>query len=531
MEKNLRVFPALFLPGFHSGSRTVSRLRSPQKWPRLILSMIDLPTFSRFRAMERAIACVLVVTCMLGRIANSVQAANSKDRPNVLVIYTDEHHFNTLGCYGGKVVGTPHIDSIAARGALCTSFYAATPVCSPSRASLVSGKFPQNTGVVQNNLPLRKGIVTFGEILTRRGYATGWAGKWHLAGSGKPQWKPKDRFGFEDNRFMFNRGHWKKFADSENGPTVASKNKKGQSDYGLAGADDRTYATDWLTNKAIQFVHENRDQPFCYVLSLPDPHGPNKVRPPYDTMFVGAEIPVPESMRKPESAYPAWAPKTPRINPRWLRANMPQYYGMVKCIDDNIGRILETLRNEGILEKTMIVFTSDHGDLCGEHGRSEKGVPYEGSARIPFILSYPNVVPHGVRIHEALSTVDVLPTMMGLMEIELGHAVDGRDASSLFRQNKPSDWNDIAIIRSTAGNHWVAAITNDLKLVLSAKDEPWLFDLAKDPQELTNRIAMPAYQDSIRALVGELDLYRQSIGDPFLEDSTIRKQMNGFKLP
>ena len=103
-------------------------------------------------------------------------------RMNLLIIETDEHHFSTLGCYGGKIVGTPHIDWIAKNGARCTSFYATTPVCSPSRASLVSGMYPQKTNVTTNNIPLKDSIVTFAEILRRRGYATGYAGKWHLDG-------------------------------------------------------------------------------------------------------------------------------------------------------------------------------------------------------------------------------------------------------------------------------------------------------------------------------------------------------------
>lgn len=112
-----------------------------------------------------------VVTC-----AESALAANSPPL-NLLIIQTDEHHFGTLGCYGGKIVGTPNIDSIAKQGALCTGFYATTPVCSPSRAALVSGLYPQKTPVVGNNIPLADGVVTFAELLRRRGYATGFAGK------------------------------------------------------------------------------------------------------------------------------------------------------------------------------------------------------------------------------------------------------------------------------------------------------------------------------------------------------------------
>ena len=125
---------------------------------------------------------------------------------NVLVIQTDEHHFKTLGCYGGKIVKTPNIDWIARHGALATSFYATTPVCSPSRGALISGRYPQSTKVTNNNIPLDDHVVTFAEVLRRQGYKTGYAGKWHLDGLGKPQWAPKRKFGFEDNRYMFNRG-------------------------------------------------------------------------------------------------------------------------------------------------------------------------------------------------------------------------------------------------------------------------------------------------------------------------------------
>jgi len=159
--------------------------------------------------------------------------AADQERPNLLIIETDEHHFNTLGCYGGTIVGTPNIDWLAKQGARCERFYATTPVCSPSRAALVSGRYPHNTPVETNNIPLDDGVVTFAEILRRQGYATGYAGKWHLDGTGKPQWGPKRKFGFEDNRFMFNRGHWKKLEDGDAGPRVGARNAQGRGTHQL----------------------------------------------------------------------------------------------------------------------------------------------------------------------------------------------------------------------------------------------------------------------------------------------------------
>ena len=148
----------------------------------------------------------------------------AKQMPNVIIIQTDEHNLRTLGCYRelmsedqayvwgkGNKVETPHIDSLARDGLVCTNYFASSPVCTPSRASWVSGLYPQATGSPSNNLPLDDSIITFAEVLWKRGYATSYLGKWHLDGDAKPGWAPARKFGFSDNRFMFNRGHWKKF--------------------------------------------------------------------------------------------------------------------------------------------------------------------------------------------------------------------------------------------------------------------------------------------------------------------------------
>jgi arylsulfatase A-like enzyme len=222
--------------------------------------------------------------------------AGERRRPNLLVIHTDEHNFRTLGCYratmgteqalmwGDAVVETPNIDWFAKAGAMCTSFYATTPVCSPSRAAFVSGRYPQNTPVTTNNIPLNDDIITFAEILRRKGYATGYAGKWHLDGPGKPQWGPKRQFGFADNRYMFNRGHWKLMEDTAAGPRIKAR-KNGKPTYDVKGADAKSFTTDWLADKTVDFISANKDKPFCYMVSIPDPRGPDTARQPYDTMY------------------------------------------------------------------------------------------------------------------------------------------------------------------------------------------------------------------------------------------------------
>ena len=184
-------------------------------------------------------------------------------QPNVIIIQTDEHNLRTLGCYReqmneaqafvwgkGNKVDTPNIDSLARDGLICTNYFASSPVCTPSRASWVSGLYPQATGSASNNLPLKDSIVTFAEVLRQRGYATSYLGKWHLDGDAKPGWAPSRKFGFSDNRFMFNRGHWKKFEMTKEGPKVATK-KNGNPIYDLGDADEKSFATDWLVDRSL----------------------------------------------------------------------------------------------------------------------------------------------------------------------------------------------------------------------------------------------------------------------------------------
>jgi len=467
------------------------------------------------------IAVINVATAALF-VLFGTSVAHAADRPNLLVIHTDEHHFNTLGCYGGTKLTTPNIDWLSKSGVTCTSFYATTPVCSPSRASLVSGQYPQNTPVTTNNIPLSDNVITFAEQLRRKGYATGYAGKWHLDGGGKPQWEPARDFGFEDNRYMFNRGHWKKLEITEEGPRVAARSGSKPS-YSVDGADEETFTTDFLTDRAIEFIEENADRPFCYMVSLPDPHGPNSVRAPYDTMFADVEVEVPKTALKTPEQTPAWGrPEGKTQTVARLQPLLAKYYGMVKCIDDNVGRLIETLKEQELLDNTIIVFTADHGDLCGEHGRHNKGVPYEGSAKIPMIVYYPEKIEAGTEVGEALSCVDFLPTVLSLMDVKPHAKTEGRDASMLLT-GKVGDWHDIAFMRGTGG--WLAAVTDRYKLVYALSDEPWLFDMEEDPDELENRFEDPDYADVVRQLTEELAAYCKKYKDQRCEEEPIASQM------
>lgn len=458
----------------------------------------------------------------------------ASDKPNLVVILTDEHNFRTLGCYrallpreqafvwgDGLAVETPHIDSLAKSGAICDRFYAASPVCTPSRAAFFSGRYPQNTGADVNDRPMRDQVVTFAEVLRRHGYATGYAGKWHLDGPAKPGWAPARKFGFEDNRSMFNRGHYKQLEDTPAGPAVKAKNANGQPTYDVAGADAKSFTTDFLADKTVAFIRANKDRPFCFVTSIPDPHGPNTVRPPYDTMYEAMDFRQPRTAFEPGVGLPSCA--APPAKPSF--ENMSRYFGMVKCIDDNVGKILAAIRSSGVAGRTIIVFTADHGDMCGEHGRVNKGIPLEGSARIPFLISYPGAIKPGTVIHEALANVDFKPTILALLGMPRDSADEGRDASPLFLTGKaPAEWQNVTFSRNSAGA-WLMAASSRYKFIVSNDSDPCLFDLDADPLEMRNIFTDPSSRETVRELARALVEYAARCHEPHADQPAVRADL------
>lgn len=221
----------------------------------------------------------------------------------------------------------------------------------------------------------------------------------------------------------------------------------------------------------------------------------------------------PRTAGKSEKGVPTWA------KPKKGGADQAQYYGMIKCIDDNIKRILDTLKKSDLLDNTVIVFTADHGDMRGEHDRQNKGTPLEASAKVPFLVRYPEKVASGKIINEALGGVDFLPTILGVMGVPKAGQQDGRDASKLFTE-KDSSWEDVSFIRGTGESNWISAMDKRYKLILSQYDEPWLVDKVKDPDELTNYCFKPECREVVRKLASSLKQY----GEKYNDKSLIQKR-------
>ena len=463
----------------------------------------------------------------------------SANQPNVLVVITDEHNFRTLGCYRDQmskeqgemwgadvVVETPHMDRLATEGVICTRAYATAPVCTPSRAAMITGRYPQNTGAPQNNMKLRGDIPTLAKVLNKEGYRSSFIGKWHLGGNGKPEWAPEIDGGFQHKQSMFNRGHWKKFLMTDDGPRVGAKDKKDKPSYDVDDADDKTFSTDFLTDRAIEFITESKDQPFLAVVSYPDPHGPNKVRAPYDHMFDDLRFSTPRTYGREDTVKPGWLSGGEKNHAKFRGEQMSLYFGMVKCLDDNFGRLLKTLADEKKLDSTIILLTSDHGDLCYEHDRVNKGNPYEGSARVPMLFRYPSRLNRGVVYRDPIGTVDITPTILSMAGANGGRDFEGRDLSAKLKTTTSGATGEVTFLRN-AGTvpSWIAAVDQRYKLILSVKDQPWLFDAESDPDELLNFYGRPGTGDATRQLAKKLLHYIRVTRDPFAENPKIAESI------
>jgi arylsulfatase A-like enzyme len=257
------------------------------------------------------------------------------------------------------------------------------------------------------------------------------------------------------------------------------------------------------------------------MVSIPDPHGPDTVRPPYDTMFQDQQYQQPRTFDVSSIETPSWGGGSGGFN------GMASYYGMVKCIDDNVGRILETLKREQLMKRTVVLFTADHGDLRGEHHRQNKGVPYEASAKVPFVIYAAGKIQPGTVVSESLGCVDFLPTILRLMECPTAGLEQGRDASSLLVSGQaPDDWVDATFIRSTSGGRgWVGVVSDRYKLIFAPTDDPWLFDLQEDPDELKNFFSDPAYREVVRDHSRLLAAYGKKYQDPYVDLPKVRADL------
>lgn len=442
-------------------------------------------------------------------------------RPNVVAMLADDLGQRDLGCYGSTFYETPHLDRVAREGALFTDAYAACPVCSPSRASLLTGQWPPRSGVTdyigapttpdqwKRNTRLlpapyadRLALPTFtlAELLKEAGYATFFAGKWHLGPEG---WWPEDQ-GFEINRGGIDRG----------GPYGGSKYFSPYGNPRLRDGPPGEHLPDRLANETVEFITANRDRPFFAYLSFYSVHTPLMARDDLREKY--------EEKRRRLGLEAEWG----REDTRSVRLVQEHavYAGMVEAMDLAVGKVLAALDELGLAENTLLVFTSDNGGLSTSEGwptsnlplRGGKGWMYEGGIREPFLVRWPAVVKPGRVIDAPVIGTDIYPTVLDAVEHDppTEQMVDGKSILPLLQgelvPKRALVWH-YPHYGNQGGAPAAAIRKGDWKLIQWYEDERVeLFNLADDPGEQSNLTeAEPAHTQS---LLAELQAWQQAVG-------------------
>ncbi len=454
-----------------------------------------------------------IFACLLTSVA---QAADK--RPNILLLFPDQMRAEAMGCMGNPDVKTPNLDRMAKEGMLFRRTYANTPVCCPARAILLTGTYPHVNGMVANDLRLRESEVTIAEILRDAGYRTGFIGKWHLDGGPRlPGYIPPGprRQGFDYwAAYQCSHTHFTPYYFRDTPDIIMVQKFEPE-----ASAD---FAVEFLKNQP-------KDKPFFLTLQLGPPHDPYGAPTEYTKQYDPEKL----TMRKnwqpnselgksgpaipPKLRYPG-LPEKPYV-PSGGKEEIAAYYAAITAIDDQVGRILKTLKENGQDENTIILFTSDHGDMLGSHGLRRKRKPYEESAGIPGIMRWPAKIPAGKVVDALFSHVDMPVTLLSLAgmsvpknmqgsdlsHVALGHTTKGPDAvfQQIFVPYRPDQiekpWRGIITDRYTYARY---------------EDGPWLlFDNQQDPWQMTNLATDAKSASLIKSLDQKLTAMMKKQGD------------------
>ncbi|MFD1719961.1 sulfatase [Amnibacterium endophyticum] len=373
------------------------------------------------------------------------------DRPNILWICTDQQRWDTLGAYGNGWTRTPNLDALAAGGTILDAAYAQSPVCTPSRASFLTGRYPRTTGARQNGQSIPEGEVLLPRLLADAGYVCGLSGKLHVAASHwsvSPGTEPRIDDGYSEFHWSHDpRPEWQSNEYHHwlhrKGVTYSTPPLEG-SDHVLVGMPEEAHQTTWCAETAIDFIEAGRDArtPWFFSVNIFDPHHPFDPPASYLQRYLDRldEIPLPDYVEgeladKPvfqridhENAYGGEEPyHYDGMSDREHRLVRAAYWAMCDLIDVQVGRMLRSLEETGQLEDTIVVFSTDHGEMLGDHGIYLKGPYfYEPAVRVPLIVSQPGTVPGGRRIEDLVELVDLAPTLLEAVGLPRHEGMQGR---------------------------------------------------------------------------------------------------------
>jgi len=437
-------------------------------------------------------------------LAAPVSAFSAVERPNFLIIFTDDQGINDVGCYGSEIP-TPHIDQLAKEGLLFRQYYSASAICTPSRFGILTGRNPSRSqdqllgalmfmSEVDQSRGIQPGETTIAEVLNRNGYLTALIGKWHL-GHGAKSFLPTSH-GFD----LF-RGHTGGCIDYF---TMTYGNIPDWY-HNQLHVSENGYATDLITEEAEHFLKAQRTatKPFFLFLSYNAPHFGKGWSP-------GEQSPV--------NIMQARGSDLKRVG--YIKDKVRrEFAAMTVALDDGIGRVMSTLRNNGLDENTLVIFMTDHGGTYVYGGsnhpyRGAKATLFEGGIRVPCIMRWPGKIKAATETNEVTWALDLFPTICQFANAETGGlTLDGQDISSLLTRQTPVGTRELfwqlGPHQELKRGRWTALRQGDWKYIQNEEGEEFLFDLKTDPYEKQNQLQHKAEK------LAELQKRRDALADHF----------------
>lgn len=445
------------------------------------------------------IACGFMA-CTLTACAQ--QESDQSRRPNVLVVMADQWRTQAIGHHGDPNVQTPYLDALATQGIDFTNAVAEIPVCTPSRASFITGQLPLRNGVFMNDVQLDTNAVSIAEVFRNAGYATACIGKWHIDGRGRSAFIPPGgrRQGFDYWKVLectHDYNHSLYYADAPDTLLWEGYDVFAQTDDAIRYMDGRT----------------GEEQPFFLFLSWGPPHDPYHTAPEeYKRLYSAQDIQL--------------RPNVPESRQDQARRWHAGYYAHCTAMDSQIGKLMTYLKDSGLDSNTLVLFLSDHGDLLGSHGEANKQQPYDESIRIPMIFKLPDANGVGEGSREApIGVSDVMPTLLGLCDLDIPEPVDGHDYSAYLLGKTMSAPDTVKLItcvqpygqwsRDRGGREFRGIRTTRYTYVRDLEG-PWLFfDNQADPYQQHNLLEDPNYQALATSFDRLLQARLAATGDEF----------------
>ncbi len=478
-------------------------------------------------------------------------------KSNLLFLFTDEQAANTIRFMGNSIIETPNLDRLCSMSNVFQNAYVTQPVCTPSRATIMTGLYPHTHRLTENNLVLADNVLCLPEMPGVEGYRTAYYGKWHLgdethAQHGFEDWESVDDGYHEydtpkrDPSHRSGYYHWLR----ENGFEPDTKDANGypyfSRNYCVSLPEEYSKAA-YVGMMTAQYINEHVDEPFILYANFFEPHMP--FSGPLDDYYNWKDIQLPANFKEsPGNDFPYKASVFSKLyqhkyqNENEWKQLISRYYGLVTMVDRQVGRIIQALEENNLLDNTLIIFTSDHGDMMGSHKLAAKCVMYEEAIKVPLLIKLPNRRNH--KLHKCrVSQIDLLPTILEALELPIYDKCEGQSllpymcGDLQINHDVFVEWNGpnngfgdkIGTVQIPAGfehlinkERFVASVTDPVRVIItqdgfkyskSTIGEDVLVDLNNDPYEMNNLVKDPKYKEDIQLLSNRIKDWQARYND------------------